>query len=196
MAWKTHASCPCQDAILCLRSSEIWQVRSGLRLSRVPVSRILEKSQDSREELPVSQARCLWVLFSSLGSLSVPEPLRWGSLLKHLLQSRIRQPSLGTPYLLPRQGSQVPTKVRGTGLWGTPTNLRMIFRVPHLSLASRYAYGNVPKVRGGHLLPSTHHRMQWLFHEIIILLSQRNFITYLQSFPPPKIQSNKLTFSI
>lgn len=119
----------------------------------MPVSRVLEKSQDSREELPVSQARCLWVLFSSLGSLSVPEPLRWGFLLKHLLQSRIRQPSLGTPYLLPRQGSQVPTKVRGTGLWGTPTDLRMIFRVPHLSLASRYAYGNVPKVRGGTSFP-------------------------------------------
>lgn len=37
VAWKTYASCPCQDAILCLRSSEIWQVRSGqgLRQSRV-----------------------------------------------------------------------------------------------------------------------------------------------------------------
>lgn len=45
--------------------------------------------------------------------------------------------------------------------------------------------------------PLTQHTRQQLFLETIILLSRRNFITYLQSSSPtPKIQSNKLTFSI
>lgn len=44
--------------------------------------------------------------------------------------------------------------------------------------------------------PLTQHTRQQFFLETIILLSQRNFITYLQSSFFPKIQSNKLTFSI
>lgn len=48
----------------------------------------------------------------------------------------------------------------------------------------------------GHQHPLTQHTRQQLFLKTIILLSQRNFITYLQRSFFSKIQSNKLTFSI
>ena len=116
VAWKTYASCPCQDAVLCLRSSEIWQVRSGRGLGQSrapPFPGFLRSDRAAGEDSSLlSPLHLVSVLFFSLLEvfpfLSPPlwlcpktpapepnSPTLWGSVLKHLLLSRIHQPSLG-----------------------------------------------------------------------------------------------------